>query len=171
MSFFSRIKKDHTALPKYPCFYIKSNTYPKRELNSDEIIFFNEFEAELKNAKIDPFSITLTQLGGGTFNVDTPFCYVGKIGLNPITTSDKYAVMKNGAKRASRVFESKKDAQSYLLQKGGDSIVFRPGNAGKFYMQYSIGLYNTKEFYTTSLQECIDHIPYWIKYIKYCKHC
>ncbi|MDQ0153669.1 hypothetical protein J2S20_002391 [Moryella indoligenes] len=37
------------------------------------------------------------------------------------------------------------------------------------YMQFSIGMTSIKELHDPSLQECLDTIPRWIKYIKYCK--
>lgn len=38
-----------------------------------------------------------------------------------------------------------------------------------FYMQYSIGLTSHKELIGATLEECIETIPRWIRYIKYCK--
>lgn len=46
-------------------------------------------------------------------------------------SGDKFAVMKKGRKRASRVFDDEKEAQDYLANSGNDYIEKRPGEDKK----------------------------------------
>ena len=46
-------------------------------------------------------------------------------------TEDKWAVMKNGRKTALKVCSSKKEAQEYIANNGGDTIEFRAGESKK----------------------------------------
>ena len=46
-------------------------------------------------------------------------------------TEDKWAVMKNGRKTALKVCSTKKEAQEYIANNGGDTIEFRAGESKK----------------------------------------
>ena len=46
-------------------------------------------------------------------------------------TEDKWAVMKNGRKTALKVCSSKKEAQEYIANNGGDTIEYRAGESKK----------------------------------------
>lgn len=154
-------------------YFIKSSVDPPHDgyniLTPNEVKFLTALEKSLKEINLSSRDITLTRLGDGTFNVDAPFCYVGKIRLDHNVTHEKYAVKKQGATRALRVFTSEQAAKEYLATGKGDFIETRTPNKTPFYMQYLIGLYNVKELYTEDVDECVDTIPRWIKYIKYCK--
>lgn len=174
MGFFDLFKRRQLQTQQIDSlFVIKSNVFPEYKgynvLNEDELIFLKKFKDILIASKIDPNIITLTRLSDGTFNVTCSYCYIGKIGLHPVDIPDKYAVLRAGAKRALRVLDTREAAEAYMKEHNGTSIEFRPGIKGTFYMQYLVGLYGVKEIETHSLQKCIDAIPKWIKYIKYCK--
>lgn len=171
--FFLKVKAPEPKVYKCP-FVIRSNVFPEpigfRLLNQDEEMFLCEFERKLIEAKINPSNIVLTRLSSGVFNVDHVNCYVGKIGLRSEIVPDKYAVWRNGGKRALRVFESKKDAEQYKQDKNADTIEFRKGYVEAFYMQYFLDLDTVKEIRTLNAQDCIDAIPFWIRYIKRNEH-
>ena len=157
-------------------FNIKSNAFPEYPnynfLNNDEYIFLSEFKKALEKENMHSSQITLTRLSSKTFNVDCSYCYIGKIKLYKNDIPDKFAVIKTGSSRASKVFESIEEANSFINSHSENSysIEFRKGVTDTFYMQYSIGPYNKiHEVFSEDLQEYINTIPRWIKYIKYCK--
>jgi len=140
------------------------------EFSKDERTFFTSLVLSLKENELNPSLLRLTRLSSEAINVDyVSECYVGKIHLSPKSAPDRYAVIRNGAKRALRVLNTEAEAQSYMQQKGADRIELRPGCVGGIYMQYMKDLYTAKELRNPTLQECIDAIPKWIKYIKYCQ--
>lgn len=128
------------------------------------------------NANLNPYGIKLHRLSSGTFNVDYSDshggCYVGKINLSSYTASpDKYAVMKNGQKRARRVLNSEEEAKAYMEQHGGDYIEFRPGHPAQYYMQYLSGKdgCDIHTIESSDFQDYVNGISHWIKYIKECQ--
>lgn len=166
--------------PQKLYFSITSNRlppYPDYDVLSDlEFAFMEEFERALSDALFDPKNIEICRLSDGTFNViyseKDGGCYVGKINLKPgISSPDKYAVMKNGQKRAKRVLDSEEEAKTYMEQHGGDYIEYRPGHPALYYMQYLSGE-NGVDIHTiqsSDFQDYIDAIPHWIDYIKECQ--
>ncbi|MBQ6832857.1 MAG: hypothetical protein IJO55_00380 [Lachnospiraceae bacterium] len=152
---------------------IRSSTIPPspdfKVLNDDEIAFFNHFCSALTTAKLNPSRIVLTRLSNGCFNVDyDDICYVGKINLYKTSNPTSYAVIKQGNKRATKIFNSIEDAQHFIDVNQNYEIQERVIHH-ETYMHYFIGSSTFKELHNPSLQECIDTIPRWIKYIKYCK--
>lgn len=136
-------------------------------LNDMETQFFVHFSEQLISAKLSPSSIKLTRLANGGFNVDyAGICYVGKINLYKPPT--RYAVIKIGNKRATKVFDTAKDADGFVESNPGYEIQLR-NKKQSIYMQYLKGQSTVKELTDISLNDCIDHIPDWIRYIKYCK--
>lgn len=166
-----KYKEQKVKIKEYNCpFHIKCGISPEPEgykrLNEEEELFLREFEKKLLEAKISPYNIELTRLSSGGFNVDHINGYVGKLFLRHFVVEDKYAVWRNGGKRALRVFSSEKEAEDYKAEKKADRIEFRPGYSSQFHMQYLKGLYTAKEIYSDNVKELIDAIPNWIKYIK-----
>lgn len=117
--------------------------------------------------------IILTRLGDKTFNVDCAYCYIGKIRLIENYMPDTYAVIKSGASRASKIFYSISEAEDYIKTHCENiyHIEIRKGfENNSFYMHYFIGSYDKlHEIHSENLQDYIDTIPRWIRYIKYCK--
>lgn len=138
--------------------------------------FMLHLHKAIVNANLNPYGIKLHRLSSGTFNVDYSDsrggCYVGKIDLSSYTTvPDKYAVMKNGQKRARRVLDSEEEAKAYMEQHGGDYIEFRPGHPAQYYMQYLSGKdgCDIHTIESSDFQDYVNGISHWIKYIKECQ--
>lgn len=150
---------------------IVSSTVPPQEnyncLNEEEQTFFSTLREKLVEAKYSPELVRLTRLSDGTFNVDyIGICYVGKIRLfkaHPI-----YAVIKKGNKKAAKLFKVKQEADIFANTNVDYEVQVRNFES-EFYMQYMIGITSIKELINPSLQQCIDTIPRWIRYINYCK--
>lgn len=79
-----------------------------------------------------------------------------------------FAVIKNGGKRAAKIFNTKEEADAYITEHEGYFIDIRIGE-NRRYMQYLKGASTVKELHNPTLEECIATIPQWIAYIKYCK--
>lgn len=153
-------------IPEYPDFNVLSDL---------EYQFMIHLKNSLIESSLTPSMIELTRLSDETFNVfykGDSGCYVGKINLRSGHSSpDKYAVMKNGQKRAKRVLDSEEEANAYMEQHGGDYIELRPGRVAHYYMQYSSGKLGTDTHFIESsdFQDYINGISYWIDYIKECQ--
>lgn len=63
----------------------------------------------------------------GLGDQDLPRCTPGE----RYHAEDKYAVMKQGRKKALRLLDSRAEAEAWMAAKGGDAIVFRPGEDRK----------------------------------------
>lgn len=158
-------------------FNIKSNTIPENDnyalLNDNEYKFLKEFKKALEKENMCSSQIILTRLGDKTFNVDCAYCYIGKIRLIENYMPDTYAVIKSGASRASKIFYSISEAEDYIKTHCENiyHIEIRKGfENNSFYMHYFIGSYDKlHEIHSENLQDYIDTIPRWIRYIKYCK--
>lgn len=159
--------------------------------SENEILFkyfscedFSDLEAQfmihlhkaIVNSNLNPYGIKLHRLSNGTFNVNYSDshggCYVGKIDLSSYTAvPDKYAVMKNGQKRAKRVLDSEEEAKAYMEQYGGDYIELRQGYPAQYFMQYLSGKdgCTVHIIESSNFQDYIDGISHWIKYIKKCQ--
>ena len=154
------------SLPEYPNFNVLSNL---------EYQFMIHLKNALAESDLNPTMIELTRLSDETFNVffnGAHGCYVGKINLSSYTASpDKYAVMKNGQKRARRVLNSEEEAKAYMEQHGGDYIEFRPGHPAQYYMQYLSGKdgCDIHTIESSDFQDYVNGISHWIKYIKECQ--
>jgi hypothetical protein len=165
---FNRKKNDKSIVKKI--HKTEQKVIYGHEMNEDEQLFFTELAVQMQKNGFDPALLKLHRLSSKIFNVDyTPLCYIGKIGLNPIETPDKYAVMKAGNKRAMRVFDTIEEAQRYMQEKGGDEIQLRAGYKGETFMQYLVGEDEIHRITNPTVQECIKYIPKWIAYLKYCK--
>lgn len=153
-------------IPEYPDFNVLSDL---------EYQFMIHLKNSLIESSLTPSMIELTRLSDETFNVfykGDSGCYVGKINLRSGHSSpDKYAVMKNGQKRAKRVLDSEEEANAYMEQHGGDYIEFRPGYAAKYFMQYLSGKNgcNVHVIESSNFQDYVNGISHWIKYIKECQ--
>lgn len=150
---------------------IVSNTIPPQEnydvLNENEKLFFKAFYNQLRENNLSPSQIKLTRMSSGGFNVDyIGLCYIGKINLYIPPAS--YAVVKNGNKRATKIFDNRADAECFISDKNDFRIDIRQPHYSS-YMQYLRGFFTIKEFSNISVEQCIEYIPYWIRYIKYCK--
>lgn len=158
-------------IPSFLNMRIVSNTIPPQDgydfLTKDEKTFFSAFQAKLHETKYNPASIKLTRLSDGTFNVEhIDLCYIGKIRF--YQESVTYAVVKKGNKRATKIFSQFSEAQDFSTTNEAYEIQKRT-NQSESYMQYLIGSTSIKELDNPSLQQCIDTIPRWIKYLNYCK--
>lgn len=153
-------------IPEYPDFNVLSDL---------EYQFMIHLKNALIESNLNPAMIELTRLSDETFNVfynGEHGCYVGKINLKAgYSSPDKYAVMKNGQKRAKRVLDSEEDAKAYMQQHGGDYIEFRQGYPAQYFMQYLSGKdgCTVHIIESSNFQDYIDGISHWIKYIKKCQ--
>ena len=157
--------------PFYLGMRIVSNTIPAQEnyhiLNENEQLFFKHFYDQLIAANLSPSSIKLTRMSNGEFNVDyVGVCYVGKINLYILPSI--YAVIKTGNQRATKIFDSKEKAEEFIFGKENYNIQVRTPKP-EIFMQYLRGQTTIKNLHDISLTQCIELIPYWIRYIKYCK--
>lgn len=168
-SFFK--KKPKTQIDpdlEYIISNVQYSTSPHEDISfsEDERTFFQALVDQCRTNKINPREIRLTRMESMGFNVDTHDGYIGKINL--FTVPDKFAVIKNGGKRATKVFDTKAEADIFLASHDGYFIEIRKSANGHF-MQYLIGMKTIKELHDPTLEECIAAIPYWIRHIKYCK--
>ena len=166
------------AMGKYPAgthnylgMKIVSSTVPPNEnyyiLNENEKRFFLSFYNCLIESKLSPSEIKLTRMSNGEFNVDyVSICYVGKINLSssPIT----FAVIKKGNNRATRVFQSLEEANSFINSRS-EYLIQQRCEKHPTFMQYLRGSNTVKNLYGLTVEQCIELIPYWVRYIKYCK--
>lgn len=67
-----------------------------------------------------------------------------------------------------RVFSSQQEALDYIGTKN-DYFVKVSGGTGHGSMQCLKGSYNPKEYTGLTVAQCIENIPQWIRYIKYCR--
>ncbi len=165
------IAKQPVETPYYLGMKITSNTIPPQEnynvLSDMEKQFLDAFYEQLNIANLSPSRIKLTRMSNGGFSVDyLGLGYIGKINLcePPIT----YAVIKKGNQRATKVFCSLIEANLFASN-SSEYIVETRHKKQSIYMQYLRGFSTIKDLHDISLDECIDLIPYWIRYIKYCK--
>ena len=121
---------------------IVSSTVPPQNnyniLNDMETQFFQQFSEQLISANLSPSCVKLTRLSSGGFNVDySGICYVGKINLYKSPT--KYAIIKPGNKRATKVFDFLEDANEFVDSHAEYEIQTR-NTEPSIYMQYLKGL-------------------------------
>lgn len=133
------------------------------DLNENEKEFFYALCKQLVLNNLSPFNIKLQRLADGTFNVTYSGTYVGKINL--YIPPPKYAVIKDGNKRATRIFSSYHEASNFISLVENYTIEERIIKKSSF-MQYSTTLYNAQSIYERSLDIYILYIAYWIRYIK-----
>jgi len=153
---------------------IRPGVLPPKEgfdvLNKDEQRLFSAFLKLLKDAGFNPNAVRLERLSGGMFNVNygdgKVNCYVGKIDVSDPPPA-KYAVVKQGASRATKVFDTREEADGYVASRiGYDVVERRPRRTS--YMQYLVGVETIKEASGLSLDEYIAFLYRWVNYIKYC---
>lgn len=160
-----------TETSNYLGMKIVSNTVPPQEnynvLNDQEMKFFKAFHDQLIQEKFSPSKVKLCRLSNGCFNVDyIGLCHVGKINLYEPPV--QYAVIKNGNKRATKIFSSLQEADEFITEKS-DYMIQERKEKTSTYMQYFIGLYSVKELHGLNADQYIEFIIRWIRYLKYCK--
>ena len=146
-----------------------TSPFEKVEFTREERLFFKSLIDLCIANSLNPYEIQLTRLSDKTFNVYTNDGYIGKINL--YTFPDKYTVVKQGGKKAIRIFNSKRRAERFIKENNNESIWEIKIKKGKrkFHMQYLIGMYSIKHVHEPTLEECISLLPFWIKHMKYCK--
>ena len=142
---------------------------PHKEVpfSAEEQIFFQELVNQFRKAGLNPRKIRLTRMSTMAFDVDAYDVFLGKINL--FTEPDRYAVIKSGGKRAYKIFDKREDAERFLSNHPDYSLEIRDGRE-KWFMQYLVGMYDSKELYSASLDEYVAAIPRWVKYIRYSRH-
>jgi len=136
----------------------------EKSFTNEEEMFFNQLKAAIVEAGLKASELKITRLSSGTFNVDyMSEGYLGKVCIS--TSPDKFRVLKQDAKRAIRVFSTRVEAEEYINGRRDYQIECIKGS-NTYFMQYFIGL-TLHNDYVDSLQELIDLIPRWIKYIRY----
>lgn len=150
---------------------IKSSVYPPRDnfyvLNNNELIFFDALISQFTENKLNPRNLTMTRMGGNDFEAyyenKNGGCYVGRINLSSET---KYAVKTTGSEKVIKNFTSATEVENYIANK--DSY-FVEEIKQQFTMQYFIGMSKIENITTHDVQDCINTIFRWIRYINYCK--
>ncbi len=142
------------------------NNIAEKKFSDEEQIFFNSVYENFKNAGLNPALIQASRLSSGIFNVEyVEEGYIGKVQIS--TTKESYRVIKQGAKRATRVFDNLIEAEQFINEKSGYSIEHIE-SMHIYFMQYFIGQKVHNDNFS-SLQELIDTIPRWVRYVKYMK--
>lgn len=142
------------------------NIFSDNKFSAEEQIFFDNVYEEFQKAGLKPNLIHLTRLSSGMFNVDyIEEGYVGKVEISQ--TKEKFRVIKQGAKRALKVFDNLSDAEQFINGRTSYTIEHEKSKH-IYFMQYFIGQKIHSDYFN-SLQELIDTIPRWIKYVKYMK--
>jgi len=162
--------KFEDSVPVFLGMHILPNSVPATEnyatLNADEKKFLTEFQKLLIQNKYDPQKISLRRLANGTFNVNyASLCYIGKFCL--FTPLAKYSVKKQKNKRATKTFDSLYEAEEFAKTNEEYEIIPIETHQER-YMQYFIGM-KQHELFDASLEEMINALPRWIKYLNYCK--
>lgn len=150
---------------------VKSSVFPPRDtfyvFNNNELLFFNALEKQFIENKLVPQHITLTRMCGNDFEVEyenkNGGCYVGRIDLS---SEPRFAVKKVDGFKAIKIFTSKDEAEKFIHDKENYFIEERKQ---PFRMQYLIGMTKVESITTYNVQDCIDTIFRWIRYINYCK--
>lgn len=141
---------------------IRANGY-NFDLQDREYQFIDALGEKMLAAGLKPEEMCLERMSNGTFNVFYgKRIYVGKLCLRKMP--DKWAIKRPGALRATKIFDEESSAIEYLAEKKGYEIECRKGETTT-YIQYIKGLYTVKDLYCSTLEECIEVIPHWIKYI------
>lgn len=131
--------------------------------------FFNELNNAKELAAL-PGNFNYTKSTGGHFTVyyheASEDCYVGKVKLCVPTI--KYAVIKSGNAKASKIFSNMTDAQQYIQAHPKSKYeikenIFKEDS----FIQYSTDLDDLgKYIYVDDPQEIFSYIHFWIKYIE-----
>ncbi len=140
-------------------------------LSSTEATFIATLSKNLKNANLSPKNFLLEERYNtfvAYYSSKNGDVWVGRISAKSIVSPDKYAVIKQGNQKASRIFEFETDAKKYIEDKQNYYIELRKGFVHPFSIQYMIDM-NTPEYLETNdIQDCINAISEWIKYIQLC---
>lgn len=140
--------------------------FTDNQFSEEERIFFNRVYANFQTAGLKPNLIKLTRLSSGMFNVDyITQGYVGKVQISE--SKETYRIIKPGAKRAIRVFDNLEEVEQFINGRS-DYTVEHKESKHTYFMQYFIGQNLHADDFST-LQELIDTIPRWVKYVKYMK--
>ncbi|WP_311194416.1 hypothetical protein [Selenomonas noxia] len=142
---------------------LKFEGIDKVPLNAEETEFFDALRE--KSAHL-PGDFHLKRTGGNDFQVwhDTAG-FVGRIKL--WHEPDVFAVKRTGTQRATRLFSTLEDAETFAMQKGASYFVEkRPGEIFH-YMQYCSGEDDSYHLNNPTLKDCIKTIPKWLKYIAF----
>jgi hypothetical protein len=133
-------------------------------MNDDEIYFFEQLL--LKSKKL-PGAFKLDRLSSKTFNVFYESTYLGKVHLwkEPVS----FAVIRNGAKRATKVFTTREEATVYSGSRTNKYTIETREPTNDKYIQYIVGLSDAKTIFCKDVEKCVSLIPKWLSYIKYCK--
>jgi hypothetical protein len=159
----SLIEKVNTA-NEYACG--KRNIFEDNKLSHEENVFFRNCFEVFEEKGINPNRIMLTRLSDGTFNVDYGnVCYIGKIRFK--TIPEKYVVIKENAKRPSKVFFSMYEAEAWVKNRSEYTIRDIASYTDN-YMQYRIGLKDNEDMINPSLSESIRALYRWANYVNYC---
>lgn len=144
----------------------KRNLFTDNYLSKEEEIFFKCVHDEFSKAGLKPNLLKITRLSSGVLNVDyISGGYLGKVQISK--KPEQFRVLRANAKKASRVFKTQLEAEEYINNKS-DYIIDHIESRTIYFMQYFIGQ-KVHSDYVNSLQELIDLIPRWIKYIRYMK--
>ncbi len=148
------------------------NIITKQKLNKHEAVFFNAFAEKLTESGLNPGYVKLDRLSSGTFNIyyihKYGSCYVGKIHIPESFIEHSYKIVKEGNTRATRVFNDETEALRFIEGKPEYKIEHIER---KLFCHMQCLLndgYDTKSVDHASLDEVVEAIPLWIKYIKRC---
>lgn len=161
-------KKKHYEIEKFfP--QSKPETSPINNLSEIEKQFFEKLNSFKQISKL-PGEFKYTKSTGGYFTVYynelLESCYVGKVKLCVPTI--KYAVIKSGNTKASKIFSSLEGAKNYIQSHSKFTYEIKENMSKEdSFIQYSTNLdESAKYIYVDNPQNIFLYIPYWIKYIE-----
>lgn len=97
------------------------NIFSDNQFSDEEHFFFKCVYEEFEKAGLKANLIILKRLGSGVFNVDyIGEGYLGKVGISH--TQESFRVIKQGAKRASRIFKTLSEAELFIAGKANYTI-------------------------------------------------
>lgn len=150
-------------LHRYPA---STNMLTEYVLSNDELIFIDALHRTFDEMGLSGNDLVLQRLASGFFNINYHgIAYLGKFKAED--AYEKFKVIKQGAKRATKVFNTKTEAQSFIIGKEGYEIlnVKHPKN---FHMQF-VYMYDICEINPSSIDECNSLIYRYVEIAKKAK--
>lgn len=142
---------------------LKFEGIDKVPLNAEETEFFDALREKATHL---PGDFHLKRTGGNDFQVwyDT-VGFVGRINL--WREPDVFAVKRTGAQRATRLFPTLEEAETFAMQKGASYFVEVRHGEAFCRMQYCSGEDDSYHLNNPTLKDCIKTIHKWLKYIAF----
>jgi len=146
-------------------FNYEQDIFKTYNFSKDELLFFTAFSEALKILGYKHTSIHIEQYIKDEWIVEySTTGLLGKICLDFTRPPPKYAVKKNGASRATRVFDAFEMAQSFITQKPEYIIEIREApNRSYMYCHHDIG--DPSIYQKDTVEEYVMHLEEWLQRI------